>query len=202
MRAARGRVILAPAGDPAPGIAVGLSQGPATATDAAGAFLLPEVPAGGQRLLLTHPLLDSLGISLRGVETSVLGGDTTEVRVELPSRAEILTAVCGGALDESREAVVTGIVRTPGTEERSAGTRVFLEWTRDGFWIFDSLVQTEITTDDRGRYRACGIQAEEKVLMRAGPRDSLGPLVEFRALPGEIVTMDLTSGHRQPRRER
>jgi len=92
----RGSVEADASHDLLPGLPVVLRGTPyATHTDTAGVFFLDALAEGGYSVFPRPLILDSLGVSLRGSDVFVRGGQTTDIELDLPSREQILEALCG-----------------------------------------------------------------------------------------------------------
>jgi hypothetical protein len=167
-----------------------------TAARADGQFSFEGVPEGGYRLSPHYPLLDSLGLTLRGTDIDVRPGRTPHVDLEVLPRQELIRAACGTSPEDPPEdppvAVLTGTLRRHGSGEPLPEAEVILEWWRPTVWIFKRRVQAVAFPDAAGRYRACGFPADTRVRVRGFYDGARTSLEEFRASPGEIVVLDLT----------
>src|SRR5690242_11960306 len=63
-------------------------------TDAAGNFVLSDVPPGRYLLTLYHPILDSAGLSVPPVMVDVLSDNITDVALATPSPAQAHHLLC------------------------------------------------------------------------------------------------------------
>ncbi len=141
-------------GSPLAGAVVRLSGLSASdTTGAGGRFHLAGLPAGAQLVTLSHPLLDTLGVGepARAVSLPV----DRPVRLAVPSRETVFRLTCPGLPTASRFGVLWGTVSVPGAPV--GGLPMELRYIplrgREG--------STEITTDEEGFYRVCGVPPGE-----------------------------------------
>lgn len=185
---------------PLSGVTVFLSGTPYDAsTDADGRFLIAGIPEGNYSAALTHPSLASLGVSPWQTQVRVNAGDTTDVRLGLPSRSSFLASMCGSAVGQVGDAFVTGTVRQGGGGNPTPGATVTLEWIRDKVNSAGAIVGrvtqgVEVDTDAVGRYAVCGISPGARVTARAsvGASKEGGPPREVKVERDGIVVLDLT----------
>ncbi len=166
-----------------------------TRTDSGGHFLLDEVPEGRYTVAFSHPVLDSLGIFPPGSELTVLPGEATEVLVAVPSRGSILSTLCGGLDPSEGEGAVTGTVRQAGTGSPLPGATVRLEWKTysvpGGVQIREDVQALEVSADQGGRFRACGIPPGSRVTARASHQQRNGPPQTFEVGRDQVVVIRL-----------
>ena len=141
-------------GSPLAGAVVRLSGLPVSdTTGAGGRFHLAGLPAGAHLVTMSHPLLDTLGAGepARAVSLPV----DRPVRLAVPSRETVFRLTCPGLSTASRSGVLWGTVSVPGVPVD--GLPMELRYIplrgREG--------STEITTDEEGFYRVCGVPAGE-----------------------------------------
>ncbi len=132
------------------------------ATDSAGAFTIAGVPEGVFTADVEHPRLDSLGISVPGVEAEVPPGGVARVAIHVPSIEGALVQACG--------AVLTGRVLDAARGEPVAGARVSVRWqTVEAIEPALRARQEGLDawTDAEGRYTACGVARDELLRVEA-----------------------------------
>lgn len=180
---------------PLPGATVHLSgTGYRGTTDDDGRFLLEDVPAGVFTGSFAHPRLDSLGVVPAGTEARVLPGQTTEIRLAVPSLATVLLAACAAAEPEVNRSALSGVVRDGATGEPIPGASVRVEWqeverlqplvlARDRWF--------EVGADAAGRYTACGVPTGEAVSVRAALLTARGAAVVVELSEVGHRTVDL-----------
>lgn len=99
--------------------------GRSSLSDAAGLFRIDSVESGARRLIVFHPLLDTLGISVVTLPFVVVPDSTLHVAVAVPSASTVLSVKCGAGAD----AALLGIVSRADDPEPPEGALVVLEWT-------------------------------------------------------------------------
>jgi hypothetical protein len=131
-------------------------------TDSAGRFTMSGVPGGDYTVDVRTWTLDSLGVTSQSSFTFV---DSASIHVHVPSPGTITAAMCrssGRAAGDNAgpHGVIVGEVRSPSDSGATARARarVVAEW-RDR--------RLEARTDDRGRFRICGIPLDTDVRLRA-----------------------------------
>lgn len=169
---------------PLPGARVELSgTAYAAETDGEGRFLLDELAAGVFTAIFGHPRLDSLGVTIAGVEVEVTAGRTTELTLATPSRATMLIAACRASAETETQrvqavaeqtardsAVLSGVVRTRNLREPVPGASIRVEW--QSVLRLEPIVQArdrwlEVQADEEGRYTVCGLPVDEAVRVQA-----------------------------------
>jgi Carboxypeptidase regulatory-like domain len=98
-----------------------------TTTGDSGAFVFDSVLPGTHRLVVRHPLLDSLGIDTIGIELRI--GDSTHVgRVALPTAQQYTNRRCGTKSSAIGDGLVLGIVRDALTDTPITDAEVVAAW--------------------------------------------------------------------------
>jgi hypothetical protein len=140
------------------------STGRTAVTSVAGVFVVDSVPAGEHVLRVTHPLLDSLYLSLATPPLRVVADSATEVLVALPSFRTLIGSECPPATRLLGPSMFAGRVLDAETMEPADSVRVTLVYT-------ELAVGTDIgvrrmarvraaTSDARGYYRICGLPSK------------------------------------------
>ncbi len=164
-------------------------------SDEAGRFALDSVRVGTRELEFRHPRLDSLPVVMPATEVSVAGGATAEVTLAVPSPASIVGALCGGGEHAPGSAAVFGVVRERGGGEPVAGATVLLEWTDyrvvAGREVLADVQTLSVTTDERGRFTACGVPPGVLLAAQASVGGEFGPIRRVEVPWGEVVVLDL-----------
>ncbi len=194
--AVRGLVRDAVSHRPLPGVRVVLSGTPrAAVTDMDGEFVMEGVPEGGYEVSFTNPLLDSLGVSLRGEEINVRGEQSAGVLLESPPKGGILETLCGSPAGDPTPAVLTGTVWMTGTGEPVADATVDVEWeVREYRGAERRRGRIAVATDDKGRYRACVVPAGRGINVSATSGDFRSASQRLEAPPGDVIFLDLWIG--------
>ena len=98
------------------------------ATDSLGRFLVDSIKPGRYRLIVDHPLLDTLGIALVSAPMTFELNAITRTLLAVPS-AEYLTGLfCPAARRTLGPGALVGRVREPDTDEPAEGARVSIVW--------------------------------------------------------------------------
>jgi hypothetical protein len=109
---------------------VSLSRdGLSAVTDSAGQFRIDAVPDGTYSLRLTHPILDTLGLTVSTRMFEVRQGPPTTLLLAVPSASTILDRKCSEAERRSGTGALFGVVTDADTEMPSAGAEVIVAWT-------------------------------------------------------------------------
>lgn len=153
-------------------------------TNADGQYVIDSIPAGKHRVVLMHPLLDTLGITMRTPEYNFVAGTTHELDVPIPSPQFIASRVCPAATQQLGPAVLLGFVKDPDTGAPATGSKVELVYTAvDPIGRKSPRVRSAVV-DSSGLYRICGL-----------PKDMSGKVQVFRngVSSGEVAT-EVTNG--------
>jgi Carboxypeptidase regulatory-like domain len=98
------------------------------ATDSLGRFLVDSILPGSYRLLVEHPMIDTLGIQLVTPKMAFEVNSITRAVIGVPS-ANVLTGMfCPGAKRVLGPGALVGRVREPDTDVPAEGARVSFVW--------------------------------------------------------------------------
>lgn len=134
------------------------------ATDSLGRFLVDSILPGSYRLLVEHPLLDTLGITLVTPKMAFDVNSITRAVLGVPSSNVLTGMFCPGAKRVLGPGALVGRVREPDTDEPAEGARVSFVWyDPDPPGIPSSIKvkkvprvrSTEVNAD--GVYKLCGL---------------------------------------------
>jgi hypothetical protein len=173
-------------------------------TDAEGAFYLEGIPPGTYQVAFRHVRLESVGVYPPAVLAAIRPAETAEVATAVPSSLTVLGALCAGADPEAGASALVGTVRRSAGGEPVPGARVSVEWTRyrtqSGREILGDVQTLELTADERGRYRACGIPPGVLVAARASSPAGVGPIrrTEIGRESFEVLELTVEAGVRPP----
>lgn len=143
-------------------------------TDAHGRFAMRELPAGEYTLGFMHPKLDSLGVLARPRRVTLARGETTAVRLVIPSLGALAAESCSGT-------AVAGVVTDSLTGTPLPGARVILTSGGD-------LLETTATAG--GAYHLCGVPAGP-LRLRATVAGSTSGIRALGIDQGSLNTLDL-----------
>ena len=129
-------------------------------TDSLGAYRIDSVPAGMRRLVVIHPLLDTLGISLVTPPLNITGGETRIIELAIPSGETLVSLFCPAARRALGPAALVGFVRDADTEGAAQGAKVsLLYYESDPLGLKKTARVREQQIGPDGRYRICGLPA-------------------------------------------
>jgi hypothetical protein len=129
-------------------------------TDSLGRFKLENVPPGTRRVEVLHPLLDSVGVSLRTPPIQLVAGQHMRLVVSTPSVATVLAVKCSAAERSVGEAALLGTVEYAETDRPAAGSRVLLEWIEHrvtGKSIQQIPRERSAVVSEEGRFKFCSL---------------------------------------------
>lgn len=157
-------------------------------TDSLGRFHIDSVPAGQHRLVVIHPLLDTLGISLVTQPLTFLGGSEKLLDLSVPSAETLVSIFCTPAQRTMGPAALVGFVHDADTDAPADGAKVSLLYYESGPLGLkkEPRVRTPQLGKD-GTYRICGL-----------PEQVSGKLQVFRngVQTGEVPVVIGDSGSR------
>jgi hypothetical protein len=130
-----------------------------TLTTAKGRYLIDSIPPGSHRLLLSHPVLDTIGMTLGTRPLTFAAGQMTTLDLAIPSSGQIVSLLCPAAVLRMRgPAALTGFVRDPETGGPATGSKVQLVYEAAAVMgLKKAPMVREATVDSTGAYRICGL---------------------------------------------
>ena len=147
-------------------------------TDSLGRFLIDSIPPGTYRLLVDHPMLDTLGISLVSPPMPFALNEITRTQLAVPGE-EVLTALfCPAARRALGPGALVGRVREPDTDEPAVGARVSFVWYDPDIPGLPANLRVkkaprvrEATVAADGTYRLCGLPSTFEGKLQAQRKD-------------------------------
>lgn len=139
-------------------------------TDSAGRFMFDALPNGVFTAQFSHPRLDSLDIGSPGAEVEVTADRTADLQLAIPSEAAILLAACVAEEQDAPGAVVSGVVTDRARGGSIPGATVRVQWQEvetAGTRVQARSEWVDVTTNQDGRYVACGVPIDELVHVHA-----------------------------------
>lgn len=143
------------------GAVVGLIGTPRLAfTDTAGRFQIDGVVPGLHSLEVVHPLLDSVGISVRTSPRMVRMNDTVWTAIALPSVPALVARKCSAADRARGPSALLGSVTDADTDRPSTGAEVVVAWT--DYALGESTIdrapqRRSARVDSAGAFLICGL---------------------------------------------
>ncbi|PYO92603.1 MAG: hypothetical protein DMD62_12945 [Gemmatimonadetes bacterium] len=137
-------------------------------SDAAGNFVLSDVPPGRYLLTLYHPILDSAGLSLPPVMVDVISDNTTDVALATPSPAQAHHLLCPQD-PLHRVGAILAVVRSASDGQALGSVMISAHWTT--YDIAESSVRTtprsmEARSDPSGHVLLCGLPTDVALVVR------------------------------------
>ena len=175
LRRSTGQVVYAELGGTVVGEVVGGAAGDRVAVvgagveavvDAGGGFAIAGLPEGSHRLAHVRPSLLGLDREYVVAEARVVTGDTVTVRIEAPSRHQVLAAACQVEEWNPERGVLLGDV-SDGGGRTLAGIEVVAEWVvvRDiAVRLSAETRREEAMTNRLGEFRICGVPVDRQTI--------------------------------------
>src|SRR5690349_8242942 len=127
-------------------------------TDSLGRYRIDSVPTGMHRLVVVHPVLDTIGISLVTPPLTLAAGESREIDLAVPSGETLVTLLCPAARRALGPAALVGFVRDADTEAAAKGAKVsLLYYESDPLGLKKTPRVREYPIGADGRYRICGL---------------------------------------------
>ena len=130
--------------------------------DQEGRFKIEGIAPGGHTLRVEHPILDTIGVSLRSPTYAFMAGGTVGVELVIPGQLTFTQFVCTAAWRNRGPAVLMGRVRDADSGVPAAGAKVSLVWyeveVTNAVRRAPRVRETQVAPD--GTYRLCGLPAE------------------------------------------
>lgn len=155
-------------------------------TDAFGRYEIEDVPEGSYIVSFVHPKLRSLGITPSLQRVDLLPDTGAKVDLAIPAAQAVLLRFCPTA-DADKDGMLAGLVTEPAAGAPVSGARVQVGWVaaaglragsmipriRDSgletdveeAWISSTTASVEVTTDERGFFRVCGVPRGAQVAL-------------------------------------
>jgi hypothetical protein len=95
-------------------------------TDSDGIFRIDSIVPGEHRIVVTHPLLDTLGLQVLSAPFTLQGGVRIQVGAHTPTFEEVRAKVCTRGIVSGGRAILVGRVVQADSDEPAAGATVSL----------------------------------------------------------------------------
>ncbi|HET7131148.1 MAG TPA: carboxypeptidase regulatory-like domain-containing protein, partial [Gammaproteobacteria bacterium] len=150
-----------------------------TFSDSLGRFLVDSIPPGSYRVMVEHPMLDTLGIQLVTPPMSVSANMVTQTVIAVPSGEFLVSLFCPAARRALGPGALVGRVREPDSDSAAVGARVSFVWyDADPPGLPANLRVTkkpprvrEATVGEDGIYRLCGLPEKYEGKLQAQRKD-------------------------------
>ena len=167
-----------------------------TQTDSTGNFSIKGVPVGKYRLAVSHPLLDTLSISLVTPDFVVIADSTTFVRLAVPSASALIDMKCRRSSRTGGTSAIVGHIVSADSLEPVQNVEVSVSWTTYDVsktaGVERTLHTERDTTGRNGGYTICGLPRDFEANLEArvaGELRSASPVT----LPDSGTTLVLKS---------
>jgi hypothetical protein len=147
-------------------------------TDSLGRFLVDSIPPGTYRVLVDHPMLDTLGISLVTPPMTFVLNEITRTTIAVPGAERLTSLFCPAARRALGPGALVGRVREPDTEEPAVGARVSLVYFDPDIPGLPTQLRVkksprvrEATVAEDGTYRLCGLPSTFEGKLQAQRKD-------------------------------
>lgn len=129
-------------------------------TDAEGKYRIDSIAPGPHRVLVLHPLLDTMGVTMRTQAYPFAANQVHQLDLTVPTGEQFSAAVCPPMQRTRGPAVMVGFVRDPDTNGPARGSKVQLVY--QGTDRTGKKVPTvrEAMVDTAGYYKICGLPAD------------------------------------------
>src|SRR5262245_18426780 len=149
-----------------------------------GRFRIDSIPPGSHRVVVLHPLLDTLGLSMRTPAYQFVAGQQHQLDLAVPGGEHLASLLCTAAQRTRGPAIMLGFVRDPDTNGPATGSKVQLVYQNADILGRKSPVMRESPVDSTGLYKICGL-----------PPDMSGKVQVFRnGVSSGEVPIDVANG--------
>ena len=138
-------------------VKIGTTNRQAT-TDASGRFQIDSVPPGSHSLSVTHPLLDTLNVSITTRAVEFPAGNSLAVELAIPSMTTVIAIHCPAAWRNRGPAALVGRVLDADNDTPLVGAKVSLVWQQLSLTTLkkEPVVRSGVVAAD-GSYKICGL---------------------------------------------
>jgi hypothetical protein len=174
-----------------------------TKTNEFGEFRFDSVAALGQyQVRVTHPMLDTVGITLVTPPFTVKAGEFKVWTLAVPSATHLVSLFCAGPRLALGPSALVGFVRDPDTGAPIDSVTVSLVYDDLLFGLAKRPVERKATPDAAGRYKICGLPTALKgrvQLLRKGTESADIPVTTDANAPLALrsLGMSLSTQHIQ-----
>jgi hypothetical protein len=179
-------------GRPAAGVRVALDGTPFVATsDGAGRLRIADVPTGRYDMSLTLPGPPVLALPRVG---SLEVGASRVARIVVPTADSVAALLCPAPRADGTT-VLTGTASLGSPRAPLRNVSLTFRWRRMSSASASEVVGREeelrVSTDDAGRYRACGVPADARMSAAPATASGAAPRMELRTGAGPLTVLDL-----------
>ena len=125
-------------------------------TGGGGDFRIDSIPPGQHSIVVTHPLLDTLGLAVHSAPFTIAAGQSLLVALSTPSLADVREATCPVGSTTHGPSMLVGRVNKADTDEPAGGAVVSLVF-RDPFTAKGPERVRTTHADPSGQFSICGL---------------------------------------------
>jgi hypothetical protein len=148
-------------------------------SDSLGRFLVDSIKPGAYRVVVDHPMIDTLGISLVTPPMEIAVNQVTQAVIAVPPGDVLVNLFCPAARRALGPGALVGRVREPDSDSAAIGARVSFVWyDPDPPGLPAQLRPTkrpprvrEATVGADGTYRLCGLPEKYEGKLQAQRKD-------------------------------
>lgn len=148
-------------------------------SDSLGRFVIDSIVPGPHRVLVEHPVLDTLGITLVTPSFTFVVNEITHTVIYVPSGEYLASLFCPAARRALGPGALVGRVREPDSDSAAVGARVSLVWYDPDPPGLPSNLRVskrpprvrEATVGMDGSYRLCGLPTKYEGKLQAQRKD-------------------------------
>jgi hypothetical protein len=128
--------------------------------DAAGNYRIDSIPPGRYRISISHPVLDTLGLTVMTPLMVMRPNEDIEVDLATPSPARLVALRCApGLLQRFGPAALMGQVYDPDSLKAAVGAKVQLVYQETLLGFKGQPIVRDAIVDSSGNYKICGLPA-------------------------------------------
>lgn len=170
------------------------STGREARTNTFGEFLIDSIPPGAHTVSLLHPVLDTIGVSIRTPPVTFTAGKQEIIDVGVPSPETIIGLLCPAVQRARGPGALIGYVREADTETPAEGAKVSLLWYEIDLTTARQVPRLrESAVGPDGRYEICGLpmDMQGKVQVMRGALSTGEVIVELKESPLALRSMSI-----------
>jgi hypothetical protein len=129
-------------------------------TTAEGQYRIDSIPPGPHRVIVTHPMLDTAGLSMRTPEYPFTAGKAHDLDLAIPTGERLVASMCNPAQRNLGPAAMVGFVKDADSNAPAVGAKVEVVFQVSDIVGRKSPRVRSAITDSLGTYRICGLPAD------------------------------------------
>ena len=129
-------------------------------TTAEGRYRIDSIPPGPHRVIVTHALLDTVGLSMRTPVYQFAAGQAHDLDLAIPPSEKFATAICNSAQRSLGPAAMVGFVKDADSNSPAIGAKVELVYTVTDIIGRKRQTVRSALSDSTGLYRICGLPGD------------------------------------------